>query len=161
MSISLLIDRLESKGVGFLKSKPASNFSVESAESKLGFVFPNQYKQFLCFCGILATGHWAISGIIDNDLSLEESGNGVFDTLTFRDDCDDFPQSLYVLSVHDDGAYCLDMDRLNSVGENPVVNFEFGAKRYPIVASCFGEFLVEFLVAEMIGETLRYRDYFA
>ena len=99
-------------------------------------------KEFLEIYGALGIYDNFISGIIDNN-PLEVAAGGIYgDTIVLREDFDDIPKSLWVISKHEDGAYCLDTSNPTQNGEFAIVNCEYGYNGKPnVVAKNFSDFL--------------------
>lgn len=96
---------------------------VQSVEMELGGWLPSSYKLFLTTYGWMGRGDSFISGVTDNNIR-EGGGSVVFDTELHKEESG-LPDGLVVLQPHEDGAYCLDLDRRNG-DECEISNYEIG-----------------------------------
>lgn len=134
--------RLEGSEVWIAGAASADQVAV--LERTLELSLPLSYVRFLTTYGAMGVGDNFISGIVANN-ALDATGGSVYgDTLEFQRQ-KDFPARLVVVGKHEDGAYCLDMNRRTRDGECLVVNFEFGSVQHEKpVAGNFEEWLIQF-----------------
>jgi hypothetical protein len=118
---------------------------VQAAEEALGRQLPPTYTRFLREFGAGNFGPFEVYGVIDDDFEDSSVPDGIWFTLTEREESG-LPEHLAVVGEAGDGAlYCLDLGR--SEPEAPVVLFEPGAAAEDqpdaIEFPDFGSFLLE------------------
>jgi hypothetical protein len=122
----------------------ASVDQVAALERALELSLPPAYVAFLRTYGALGIGDSFVSGIVANNALDATSGSAYGDTLQFQGQ-KGFPARFIVVGKHEDGAYCLDMNRRAQDSECPIVNFEFGSLQHDKpVASNFEQWLIQF-----------------
>ena len=106
---------------------------------------PSSYKDFLQNYGAIGISDFFVSGVINDNAEKASGGNIINDTNTLREN--GAPDSLIVISMHEDGAYCLDYSKITPSGDIPVVNFEFGSIQHETpVAQNFSKWLKDFFL---------------
>lgn len=118
---------------------------VEAAEEALGHTFPAAYSRFLREFGAGNFGPFEVYGVIDDDFEDSTVPDGIWFTLTEREESG-LPEHLAVVGDSGDGAlYALDLSR--SPAEAPVVLHEPGApaeaQSKEILYPDFGTFLLD------------------
>lgn len=113
---------------------------VHAVETELGGWLPNSYKNFLSQFGWMGRGDSFISGVTDNNIR-EGCGSVVFDTEFHRAESG-LPNGLVVLQPHEDGAYCLDLNRRNG-DECGISNFEIGWSAAQPIAENLNEWILD------------------
>tara|TARA_Y100000296_G_scaffold36931_1_gene42760 strand:- start:172 stop:630 length:459 start_codon:yes stop_codon:yes gene_type:complete len=126
---SELISRVEEAGNEIFWLGAASSDQIEALEKNLGCVLPESFKDFLSIYGGGGVVDAEISGIEDNDASIDFGGTVYGDTLTAREEYD-LPKGLVVIFFRDDETcWCIDSrDALNSK-EFPVVSYNLFKKK--------------------------------
>ena len=125
---------------------------IEKAEEVLGIKFSKIYKEFLLKYGAGNYGSEEILGVIDDDFEESSVPDGIWYTLTERDEVD-LPMNLVVIyETGDDELFCLDFNNLNEEKEPVVVTYIPGEdnrnQKYEKVADDFGDFLLQLVNAE-------------
>ena len=115
---------------------PSSKESLLQLEANLKFKFPDSISDFILEFGSLGIGDKFISGIITKDPLELEGGNIYADTYFIKQDFPSFPNNLIVIQLHEDGAYCLDLN------DKCIYNFEIN--ELTKVAVNFEEFINNF-----------------
>ena len=141
---NFLIAQVESRGHSLWISGPATPDAVRRLEETLGSRLPPSYVSFLLSRGALSIYDQTISGIMDGEIVEGVLGTVLGDTKTLQQD-GRLPAGFVVVGPHEDGAYCLDLNRRRQDGECPVVNFEPGSVQHAKpVAESFESWLVDF-----------------
>ena len=120
---------------------------VEQAESALGVRLPPSYRAFVSELG---AGHIAgeeFYGVTSNDFVNSSVPNGIWLTLTERQDSG-LPEPLVIVYEDDEGDYyALDTAQETGEGENPLVRWTPGVSQpaddLEVVADDFGGFFRE------------------
>lgn len=125
---------------------------IEKAEEVLGIKFSKIYKEFLLKYGAGNYGAEEILGVIDDDFEESSVPDGIWYTLTERDEVD-LPMNLVIIyETGDDELFCLDFNNLNEEKEPVVVTYIPGEdnrnQKYEKVADDFGDFLLQLVNAE-------------
>ena len=142
--IDTLIAQIKSRGHTIWISGPATSDAVRRTEEALGSPLPPSYVSFLRSNGAMSIYDQTVSGITDGDVFDDGCGTILGDTRTLRQD-GKLPAGFVVVGPHEDGAYCLDLNRRRSDGECPVVNFERGSVQHAKpVAESFESWLIDF-----------------
>ncbi len=116
---------------------------MATLERLFGRPLPASYRAFLAEFGGLYLNDRAVSGLVGATADDASMGNTWFDTQALRKH--GAPASLVVISPHEDGAYCLDLDRMRTDGECPVVNYELASRQHDKpVAIGFEDWLLRF-----------------
>ncbi len=130
---------------------------VERAETALGVRFPPSYRAFVREFGAGYIAGEEFYGITDENLEEGPIPNGIWLTMTERQDSD-LPEALVV--VYSDGEgnyYAIDTSAQAESDENPVVLWVPGASEpddeLEVVADDFGS-----LFRELVSEALAERD---
>lgn len=149
--VSEYISALQSKEADLWLAGASTDDQIARIEDRLGIELPASYRTFLKEFGGLEINGMAVSGIIENNAHDESGGSVVGDTLELRT-TQALPRSLLAISMHEDGAYCLDSSRPSESGEYPVVNFEHGSLQHqkPLAAS-FEEWLIKWILEPEVG----------
>ena len=127
MTIQELVEKSNKCGEEVWIAGGASELAISTIENAIGVRLPNSYREFLKQYGGLYVIDKGISGIVnENPLAME--GGGIYaDTIFMRQTYSsqyDVPDYLWVLQVHEDGAYCFNF-KLNTVDDEfGIVNYE-------------------------------------
>ena len=125
--IDSLIQDLAKTGKDLFWQGSASQESIEKLESLLGSRLPVSFKSFLAKYGGGGVVEEEVSGIEDDDPTLERRGTVYGDTLLCREDYA-LPENLIVIYLGlDDVVWCLDAGQFDS-DECPVVAFDVFSK---------------------------------
>lgn len=129
-----------------------SNELIEKAEDVLGLKFSKIYKEFLINYGAGNYGSEEILGVIDEDFEESSVPDGIWYTLTEREEVD-LPMNLVVIYEEGSGElFCLDFNSLNEEKEPIVVSYVPGEnnknQKYIKIADDFGDFLLRLVNAE-------------
>jgi hypothetical protein len=120
---------------------------VEAAERALGVTFPPSYRRFLLEYGAGGFGSMEIFGVIDDNFETGPVPDGIWLTLSERQEAPPLPDDLVVVSYVGDGTLeCLHVGA--GAVEAPVVFFEPGLRAeeqqpYDVEAEDFGRFLLK------------------
>jgi hypothetical protein len=150
MSVSekLMTEALE-QGSDIWVFGAATPDQISSLELALGLPLSPSYVRFLQRYGAVAAGDMVVSGIIGSNVA---AGSALGDTRRLRDEMK-LPEAFVVISVHEDGGYCLDTSKATPGDEYPVVNYEFGSNQHGTpVARDFEDWFVRFFLPCAIGE---------
>ncbi len=141
-----LIEKVEKSENEIFWFGSASVEQVDELEKLLKLSFPKSFKDFLQAYGGGGVVDAEISGIEDNDASLDYGGTVYGDTLVAREDYD-LPDGLAVIFFRDDEiCWCLDTRSVGLDVECPVVSYNlFDRKIDNIIAGDFNEFFREYL----------------
>ncbi|NFP90977.1 SMI1/KNR4 family protein [Clostridium sporogenes] len=125
---------------------------IEKAEEVLGITFSKIYKEFLINYGAGNYDSEEILGVIDDDFEESSVPDGIWYTLTEREEVD-LPKNLVVIyETGSDEIFCLDFNGLNQENEPPVVSYLPGEdnknQKYEKIADDFGDFLLQLVNAE-------------
>lgn len=125
---------------------------IEKAEDVLGIKFSKIYKEFLIKFGAGNYGAEEILGVIDDDFEESSVPDGIWYTLTEREEVD-LPMNLVVIyETGGDELICLDFNNLNEEQEPVVVAYIPGEnnknQKYEKIADDFGDFLLQLVNAE-------------
>src|SRR5687767_13664650 len=102
----------------FVSARPDT--LIEAAEQRLGLRFPPTYREFLRKLGAGNFGASEFYGIIDENFNHSSVPNGIWYTLTERDEVE-LPKNLIVIGdTGDGGLYCLEV---SDEKEAPVIVF--------------------------------------
>lgn len=134
------IERARSRGDDVYVDIPASEAAVARLERRIGTPLPGDVRAYLLKFGCVSIGDVGISGIVGNDPLLPEGSNILHDTARLRAAEPALPASHWVISPHEEGAYCLD---LSADGAPAVVNFEHGHSTK--VSASFSDFVANYL----------------
>lgn len=139
-----LLLELQRSGRDVFWQGKASKESIDKLEALVGVRLPTSFRRFLSEYGGGGVVGEEISGIEDDDPTLENRGTVYGDTLRCREDFG-LPSDLVVLYLgSDDIVWCLDATRLID-SEYPVVSFDVFTKLTKPIASSFDEFLAEYV----------------
>lgn len=141
-----LIEGVKKAGHEIFWFGPASDDQVSKLEDLLQLRLPESFKEFLKAYGGGGVIGAEISGIEENDASLDSGGTVYGDTLTAREDYE-LPDGLVVIFFRDDEiCWCLDTTSEGPNGECPVVSYSlFHRKIDNKIADNFNDFLKEYL----------------
>ncbi|APM39146.1 SMI1/KNR4 family protein [Clostridium kluyveri] len=125
---------------------------IEKAEDALGIKFSRIYKEFLIKYGAGNYGAEEILGVIDDDFEESSVPDGIWYTLTEREEVD-LPMNLVVIyETGGDELFCLDFNNLNEEKEPVVVAYIPGEdnknQKYEKIADDFGDFLLQLVNIE-------------
>lgn len=124
-----LIQDVENAGNEIFWLGAADEEQVTKLESTLGAVLPDSFKSFLVKYGGGGVIDAEISGIEDNDASISNGGTVLGDTVEARASYQ-LPSELIVVFFRDDEiCWCLDVSKMNSECECPVVNYDLFKKK--------------------------------
>ncbi len=143
-NIDSLVEQLEGSGQEIFWQGKTSASSVDKLEDLLSCKLPQSFRAFLLEYGGGGVVEEEISGIEDDDPSLENRGTVYGDTLLCRDDYA-LPSGLVVIYLGmDDVVWCLDVENFDGI-ECPVVSFDVFSKSTKELAKNFEEFLAEYV----------------
>lgn len=139
-----LIEKIERSGQELFWYGEASEVSIERLEGLLNTRLPVSFRRFLEEFGGGGFVEADISGIQDDNPSLDYRGTVFGDTSRCREEFD-LPKNLIVIYLGaDDVVWCLESS-VESEGESPVVSFDvYDSSVTPLVPS-FENFFVEYL----------------
>jgi hypothetical protein len=145
--IKNLIAKAKSQGHPVSVGTPGSTIAITKLEEFAEGQMPPSFLAFLQTYGSLEVyDHW-VAGVLPQDTAELCAGTVVADTELLRSESE-LPRGFLVVGVHEDGAYCIDLNRRRSDGECPVVNFERGTVQHEKpVAETFDDWLVNFFLA--------------
>jgi antitoxin YobK len=123
---------------------------VRAAEQELGLQLPETYREFVLRLGAGNFGSAEFYGVTDNNYHRGAVPNGIWFTLTERQEVG-LPRNLVVIGSTGDGdLYCL---HVGNNEESPVIIYQPGIpeneQARELVARDFGEFLLQKLKAEL------------
>lgn len=130
---------------------PRGEGLVAAAEAALGLQFPPTYKRFVSELGAGSVGAREFYGVIDDDFVESSVPDGVWLTLSEREQLG-LPTTLVI--VGEDGLggyYVLDTSQRDSRGESPVAIWTPEAPMLERLADDFGAFF-HAAVAEELGD---------
>lgn len=133
----------------YLNNKFAVSVSeIQEAEIKLGFEFPESYREFLKNLGSGDFHGEEFYGLIPGQLDAEEIPNGLWFTMDMRESCN-LPQSVFAFQAFDgDAVACLLLSKMEN-GECPVVQWDYGEDQEKqlnkphIIADSFGDYFFD------------------
>ncbi len=107
--------------------KPASKASIQRLEKLIETELPTSFKKFLSTYGYIGVHDQFIEGIFDDNPDEETCGMyGA--TLEMRkwvaESYDEIEPNLWVIKLHEDGAYCVNTDIKLPGNELAIVNYE-------------------------------------
>lgn len=147
-SIQSLINQLEDSGQEVFWQGKASKESIELLESLLDSRLPKSFKLFLNDYGGGGVVGEEISGIEDDDPTLEHRGTVFGDTRICREDYA-LPTNMVVIYLGaDDVVWCLDVNNLVD-NECPVVSYDVFSKVSRQISENFTGFLKEYLTLRL------------
>ncbi|AKG36651.1 SMI1/KNR4 family protein [Paenibacillus durus] len=126
---------------------------IGKAEKKLGLVFPPLYRNFLLDYGAGNFGAEEVYGVIKDDFEHSGIPDAVWFTLKQREEVN-LPCNLVII-YHTGGEemFCLNIEKTDKFKEVPIVSYSIGVEPenqiYEIVASDFGEFLLQRVRTEL------------
>lgn len=125
---------------------------IRKAEEVLGLKFSKIYKEFLITYGAGNYGAEEILGVIDEDFEESSVPDGIWYTLTEREEID-LPLNLVVIYEEGSGElFCLDFNCLNEEKEPVVISYVPGEdnvnQKYEKIADDFGDFLLQLVNEE-------------
>ncbi len=130
-----------------------SNELIKLAEERLGIKFTGLYLDYLQNFGAGNFGSQEIYGIINNNFENSSVPNGIWYTLTERDELNLPNDFLVIYDTGSDELFCLDFNQLDEKGEPKVVSFvpgvELENQEYEIIAEDFGDFLLDLVMHEV------------
>lgn len=143
-SNELLIQKLGESGKDVFWQGAASTASIDKLESMLGTRLPASFRIFLVKYGGGGVVGEEISGVEDDDPSLENRGTVLGDTI-FCQEQFRLPRNMVVIyRGEDDVVWCLDVARFDG-DECEVVCFDVFSKTTTYLANSFDEFFSEYL----------------
>ncbi len=139
-----LIAQVKARGHTIWISGPATPDAVRKIEEVIGNRLPPSYVLFLLAYGAMSIYDQTISGVTDGDIIDDGGGTVLGDTKTFQQRAG-LPAGFIPVGLHEDGAYCLDLNRRRQDGECPVVNYERGSVQHTKpVAESFERWIIDF-----------------
>lgn len=143
---SKLIKQIESSGEEIFWLGSVDDAQISLLEKQLMVTLPNSFREFLTEYGGGGVIDDNISGIENNDANLKTGGTVLQDTLECRQDFN-MPNYLAVIFYkYQELAWCLDLSKLNSDNECPVVSYDlFSEKVTNDIANNFEFFFKEYL----------------
>lgn len=140
------------KSKGFFAG-PRTEELISLAEETLGLKFIGAYREYLKNYGAGNFGAQEIYGIINDDFENSSVPDGIWYTLTERNEIGLPNNFLIIYDTGSDELYCLDFQRLNSDNEPAVVSFvpgiDLNKQRYELLANDFGDFLLDMVNREV------------
>ena len=103
---------------------PASLESIKIVEDRLGVKIPPSLKKFLSEVGDISDHEYYINGISGND-PLRRSKSLITDTMEAREQHSFSSKFIVVHSDENEYFVCLDTNKVDSLGECPVVEVDF------------------------------------
>lgn len=146
IAVDSLVQQLESQGKVMFWQGKATQEAIKGLEALLKAQLPISFKTFLAEYGGggFEDEDALISGIEDDNPTLEHRGTVYGDTLLCREDYD-LPEHLVVIYLDaDDVVWCLDVGNSDH-DECPVVAFDVFSKSTKPLAATFADFLIEYL----------------
>lgn len=140
---SSLLKSVENAGHNLFWLGGASDEQITLLEERLSVNLPESFKEFLRYFGGGGVEDSEISGIEDNDASLDYGGTVLGDTLAAREDYD-LPEGLAVIFYEDEEiCWCIDLrDQSNA----EIVSYDVFSKRIASkVSENFEAFFQEYL----------------
>jgi hypothetical protein len=143
--LETLIQQLERRGKDVFWQGKASPSAIDQLGDLLGATLPDSFREFLRVCGGGGVVGEEISGIEDDDPSLQHRGTVYGDTLSCRETYD-LPDHLSVvyLNVDVDAVWCLDAESMTD-GECRIVSYDVYSKVTRPLAASFRDFLKEYV----------------
>ena len=125
---------------------------INKAQEVLELKFSKIYLEFIKNYGAGNYGSEEILGVIDEDFEESSVPDGVWYTLTEREEVK-LPKNLLVIyETGSDEIFCLDHSKLNDEEEPAVVSYLPGTdnknQKYEKIAEDFGDFLLELVDSE-------------
>lgn len=146
--IEHLIHQLGARRKDVFWQGQTSHSSIEQLESLVGSKLPVSFTIFLARHGGGGVVGEEISGIEDDDPTLENRGTVYGDTRRCREDFG-LPKNLIVIYLGDNEVvWCLDASEFDGE-ECPVVNFDVFTTTTSPIASDFGTFMKEYLILRL------------
>lgn len=143
--IASLIQKFDQSGREVFWQGSASHKSIEQLELLLASRLSASFKSFLVACGGGGIVGQEVSGIEDDDPTLEYRGTVYGDTLRCRE-VYALPENFVVIYLGaDDVVWCLDTSEFDG-DECPVVAFDVFSKKTRQLATTFYDFLKECFV---------------
>jgi len=142
--LEALAEQLQKTGREVFWQGKASAESIRHIEAQLKTRLPDSFRDFLVRYGGGGLIGEEISGIEDDDPSLEYRGTVLGDTLRCRADFA-LPSHLIVIYLGaDDVVWCLDTSAMEK-SECPVVSYDFYSKSVKQLANSFSQFFAEYV----------------
>ena len=139
-----LIGKVKARGHDLWISGPATRDAIAKIEESIGTSLPPSYVSFLLSYGSISVDDNGISGIVGGSYIDNQGGTALCDSRMLRSE-GGLPEGFLVVGPHEDGGYCIDLNRRRADGECPVVNFELGSIQHKKpVADTFEEWLINF-----------------
>ncbi|WP_372894891.1 SMI1/KNR4 family protein [Stieleria sp.] len=139
-----LVRQLENTGKDLFWQGRASDDSIKKLQALLATPLPDSFRDFIATYGGGGVVEEEISGIEDNDASLDYRGTVYGDTLRCREDYA-LPDNLVVIYFTEEGVvWCLDVSQFTE-NECPVVSFDIQTKTTVQLAPDFLEFFREYV----------------
>jgi hypothetical protein len=141
-----LIDRVKAAGGTVEFSGPQASNVVDAVERSLSTSFPPSYRTFLQEYGAGGVVPEWLSGIFDNNASLNDGGTVLGDTQYFRSQYGLPPELVVIFNRDDEVVWALDTAAKRADGEMPVVSFDpHRAIRGKRIAESFSELFNQYL----------------
>lgn len=146
--ISKLIEEIQKSGQELYWMGGASANAIQGLEELLDTRLPDSFRSFLEKYGGGGLLEEEISGIENDDPSIEHRGSVWRDTLRCRIDFA-LPRNLIVIYLSDDEVvWCLDASA-GSGNEYPVVSYDIFANKVIPIADNFEQFFIEYLTLRL------------
>jgi hypothetical protein len=125
---------------------------VTLAEKALGLKFSKAYREFVLKFGAGNFGSQEIFGVISEDFEDSSVPDGIWYTLTERNEVN-LPRNLLIIyDTNSDELFCLDFSQISNEGEPAVVSFipgvDLSKQQYKKVEEDFGNFLLNIVSNE-------------
>jgi len=145
--VEVLLEKIRTNGHEVWVNGATSSDAIVELEKEMKVELPESLRLFLTNYGAIGIYDIFISGIIENN-PLDDSAGGIYsDTKYMKEEFADMSDSLWVISKHEDGAYCIDISKSRKNGEYAIVNLEYGNTQNPtVVSQSFSEFLCEWFL---------------
>ena len=140
------------KSKGFFAGQRSEEL-ISLAEAALGLKFTGAYREFLKNYGAGNFGAQEVYGVVTDDFENSSVPDGIWYTLTEREEIS-LPNNLLVIyDTGSDELYCLDFQRMNSDNEPVIVSFvpgvDLNKQEYELIANDFGDFLLDMVNREI------------
>lgn len=144
--IHALLDRLERSGRPVFWQGPVSVEAVTELERLLDVQLSASFRAFLLRCGGGGVEGGEISGIEDDNPSLENRGTVWGDTKRCRGEFGLPPHLVVIFFSDDELCWCMDSSSRDESGETPVVSFSIHSRKVDaVLALSFTEFLKQYV----------------
>lgn len=139
-----LIGKVKARGHDLWISGPATRDAITRLEESIGTSLPPSYVSFLLSYGSISIDDNGVSGVVGGS-EIDGRGGAVLSDTQVLQSVGGLPVGFLVIAPHEDGGFCIDLNRRRADGECPVVNFETGSIQHKKpVADTFEDWLVRF-----------------